>query len=198
MIRPMTEVNVADVVSLHLETFPGFFLSFLGGRFLELLYQEIVRDPMGIAFVSSDDSDLLLGFVAGVTQQEGFYLRLARKRLWSFALAGAGAALRKPSIIPRLFRALRRSQEARESSAEASLMSIGVSPAAQGRGVGRILVAAFADEIRRRGIDCFCLTTDQAANGAANAFYVSTGFSIARTYVTPEGRAMNEYLMRVK
>jgi ribosomal protein S18 acetylase RimI-like enzyme len=194
----MTDRDVAEVASLHLETFPAFFLSILGRRFLRLLYESIVRDPMGVAYVSIDDRGQLLGFVAGVTQQAGFYSRLARERKWSFALAGAGAALRLPSIVPRLFRALRRSEEAQESSAAASLMSIGVSPAAQGQGIGRDLVAAFADDLRNRGIDRFCLTTDQIANDTANAFYVSAGFTIARIFVTPEGRAMNEYLMHLR
>jgi ribosomal protein S18 acetylase RimI-like enzyme len=197
VIRAMTELDVTEVASLHLETFPAFFLSFLGRRFLKLLYQSIVRDPMGIAFVSTGDDDRLLGFVAGVTQQAGFYSRLARKRMIGFAFASAGAALRRPSIIPRLWRALKRSDEARGSTADGSLMSIGVSPAAQSRGIGRDLVATFAAEVRRRGIDRFCLTTDQAGNEAANAFYVSIGFTVARTFVTPEGRVMNEYLMRL-
>ena len=38
-IRPMLESDVEAVVEIHLRTFPGFFLSFLGPDFLALLYR---------------------------------------------------------------------------------------------------------------------------------------------------------------
>ena len=193
----MTEQDVNTVVALHVAAFPTFFLTFLGPRFLKIFYAALVRDAGNIAFVACEENGTLCGFVAGVTQQANFYGRLARSRKWSLAFASAGAVLRKPSIIPRLFRAMRRPEEARESSTDACLMSIGVSRAGRGRGVGSELVDAFAGEVRRRGIDRFCLTTDKIANEGVNAFYVNAGFSLARTYTTPEGRVMNEYLMRL-
>lgn len=194
-VRPMERIDVPAVVSLHMQTFPGFFLTFLGPRFLALLYLSILEEPDGVAFVAVEGDGGPVGFVAGVTQQARFYSRLARRHLWSFGLAAAGAVMKKPSIVPRLARGLRRSGETVESSAAACLMSIGVSPKAQGTGAGRRLVNAFADELRLRSIDRFCLTTDRDGNEPVNAFYRSLGFSVARTFTTPEGRIMNEYLM---
>ena len=39
------------------------------------------------------------------------------------------------------------------------------------------------------------LTTDRLGNDAANRFYQQLGFTRSRTYVTPEGREMQEYLI---
>src|SRR5204862_7639511 len=50
-LRPMRKDDVRDVVRIHLDAFPGFFLSFLGPAFLRLLYRGILDDPTGIALV---------------------------------------------------------------------------------------------------------------------------------------------------
>ena len=193
MIRPMRKEDVPVVVEIHLASFPGFFLSILGSRFLARLYLSILTDDRGIAFVAAEN-DRLVGFVAGVTRQEGFYKSLVRHHLVAFGFASVGPLLRRPNILGRLARALRRSAEAAESSAEACLMSIAVSPTTEGRGVGRALVDAFGRALVERGIDAFCLTTDRDNNDRTNRFYLSTGFTLVRSFVTPDGRAMNEYL----
>ena len=185
--------DVGPVVTLHLESFPSFFLTFLGPAFLTLLYSEILSSAEGILLVAEHEGRLA-GFVAGVTRQTGFYAGLVRKRWWSFARASLGALLRRPRIAGRLLRALGKREEAARASAEACLMSIGVSPRSAGSGTGKALVRSFSAELKRRGIDRFCLTTDRIENDAVNAFYEQLGFRVARTFTTPEGRVMNEYL----
>jgi len=39
------------------------------------------------------------------------------------------------------------------------------------------------------------LTTDRDNNDKINRFYLSLGFACERTFVTPEGRTMNEYVI---
>jgi ribosomal protein S18 acetylase RimI-like enzyme len=195
-IRPAATADVDSIVAIHLETFPGFFLTFLGPAFLRLLYAEILASEEGILLVVEDGGQAV-GFVAGVTRQSGFYGRVVRKRKWRFAFASMGALLRRPSIAGRLLRALRKREESAASAAEACLMSIGVSPRAGGRGAGKALVRAFAEELRKRSVDRFCLTTDRVDNEAVNAFYARLGFEIARSFTTPEGREMNEYVMTI-
>lgn len=186
-----------DVVSIHLRSFPGFFLTFLGPCFLRLLYSEIIAIPDSVALVALENEQVV-GFVAGVTQQSNFYGQLARRRLFAFAHASLSAAIRRPSIIPRLFRALNYSRSSQEAVAQAQLMSIAVSPDAVGKGIGQQLVKVFLDEMQAQGISSVSLTTDRVNNERVNSFYQKLGFELARTYVTPEGRAMNEYLIQLK
>ena len=192
-LRPMQSDDLPEIVQVHLSSFPDFFLTFLGPDFLKLLYHNIVLDTEGILFVAAANGTIA-GFVAGVTRRAGFYRRLLQRQKWAFAWAAIGAALRRPSIIPRLWRALRRSNDAEESAAEACLMSIAVQPQFQGQGIGRQLVAAFCQEMATRGVPAVCLTTDRDHNEPANHFYQQSGFRLARSFVTPEGRAMNEYV----
>lgn len=185
------------VVEIHSSSFPTFFLTFLGPRFLYLLYSEILRMPESVALVAMENGEPA-GFVAGVTHQSQFYSQLIRRRLFSFARASLLAAARRPSIVPRLFRALSYSRNSQEASAQALLMSIAVAPYASGKGVGQQLVKAFLAEIQAKGVSSVSLTTDRDNNERTNRFYRQLGFEVTRTYTTPEGRHMNEYLIRLR
>ncbi len=196
-IRKMQSSDVPQVVETHLASFPGFFLSFLGPRFLRLLYGNLITDIQGICWVACT-GDRLDGFVAGVVEQRGFFRNVLRKRWWQFSWAAVGAALRRPWIVPRLLRALKRPETAGEASAEACLMSIAVHPRARTRGLGRLLVETFSAEAGRRGVKTYCLTTDREGNEQVNQFYRTLGFRLGRTFVTPEGRTMNEYVISLE
>jgi ribosomal protein S18 acetylase RimI-like enzyme len=186
--------DLRQVVDVHLKSFPGFFLSFLGPRFLTLFYKSLQSDPDGVVLVAYSNS-LIEGFVAGVMHQSGFYHRLVKRQKWSFATAAFGAFLRSPSIAPRLIRALRRPVEAVSAPADACLMSIAVRPESAGKGIGKWLVEAFCKELANRGATAVCLTTDRDKNDQVNQFYQRLGFQLSQTFVTPEGRAMNEYFI---
>ncbi|MCE9614316.1 MAG: GNAT family N-acetyltransferase [Lentisphaerae bacterium] len=189
----MTPTDLPVVVAVHGHSFPGFFLTVLGPRFLTLLYRSIAADDGGLVLVAVQD-ERLLGFAAGVLEQRGFYRRLIRRHLVAFALAASGAALRHPAAVPRLFRALTKPADAQQAAAPCCLMSLAVAPDCQGRGIGSALVRAFCDAMTARGASAISLTTDAAHNDAVNAFYARAGFRHHRQYSTPEGRIMNEYL----
>jgi len=195
-ILKMQSRDIDSVTQIHLLSFKGFFLSFLGYQFLAELYDGIVSDPNGIAFVANSDNGIL-GFVAGTDSPQGFYRRLLRQRWWRFAWAAAWPALRKPSIIHRLLRAFSRSRSEDIHENCATLMSIAVAPDAQGQGIGQQLVQAFLVEVKARGIKQVNLTTDAENNAAANQFYVKQGFTLHKSFVTPEGRRMNEYMIEL-
>jgi len=196
-LRPMHLYDLPAIVQVHLNSFPNFFLTFLGPKFLKLLYHNIACAPEGIVLVAEMDGKVI-GFVAGVTRQTGFYRRLLQRQAWAFAWAAMGAVLRRPAIIPRLWRAFRRPGEAAESAAEACLMSIAVAPEFQGQGLGKQLVEAFCQALVARGELAVCLTTDRDNNEVTNHFYQRLNFKLARSFVTPEGRAMNEYVRNLQ
>ncbi len=195
-IREMRLADVPAIVQVHLESFPGFFLTFLGASFLSELYMATLTDPDGIGFVAENEK-FICGFVTGTTQPAGFYRRLLRQRWWRFMRASMLPALRQPTIIPRLLRALSMPEQATKHAGRGTLMSIAVAPDAQKRGIGQALVRAFLDEAVQRGLQQVDLTTDQDNNGATNRFYQNLGFVCERTFTTPEGRAMNEYVINL-
>ena len=196
IVVPMKLEHVISVVDVHLRSFQGFFLTFLGNNFLSELYHGIVNDPSGIAFVATDD-ERVVGFVAGTNHPAGFYSRLLGKRWWRFGLASLPAIFKKPSVVLRLFRALSMPKQFTAENGCGTLMSIAVLPGNQNRGVGRALVKVFLEEAAIRGLRQVNLTTDKLNNDSVNAFYLREGFSRSRSFVTPERREMNEYVMNL-
>jgi ribosomal protein S18 acetylase RimI-like enzyme len=194
-IMPMHREHVKEVVDVHLASFPGFFLTFLGPRFLRLLYSGIVETPDHVALVAQSDAGPLVGFVAGVTRQSDFYARLAQRRRFAFAAAALRTAIRHPRTIPRLFRALGIARASQAAAAQALLMSIAVAPDMQHCGIGRRLLTSFLAAMKQKRVPAVSLTTGRDENEYVNGFYQQSGFQIARVYVTPEGRWMNEYVI---
>lgn len=199
MILPLSGAHLDEVVALHRRSFPanGFFLSFLGPRFLRLYYEGIVGFPDAIGYVLVEE-EKVVGLVCGTVGPSGFYRYLLRTRWWRFALAALGAALRKPAIVPRLVRAWRYPQETPISPECATLTSLAVDPDHMGRGIGAELVAAFLQGLLKHGGGrSVSLTTDRDGNDGVNAFYQAQGFRCTRSYITPEGRRMNEYTLQL-
>ena len=187
--------HIEDAVRIHLQGFPSFFLSFLGPRFLREFYSSFLADSVGMGFVASDSAEQVVGVVVGSVDPRGYFTRLLRRRWWAFCLACAGAVARRPSCVPRLFRAVRYRGEPPSGPVRALLSSIVVSPAAQGRGVGKLLIRVWVEEARRRGASGCYLTTDSDGNEAVNSFYQKTGWVLESSYVTREGRRMNRYVL---
>lgn len=193
MIRNMETSDVNQVVAVHLSSFPGFFLSFLGPKFLSLFYSGIISAPEGIVLFYQSEEGLPAAFVAGSSNPGGFYSRLLKRDWFKFALASVMPVLRKPSVVMRVVRAVLHPAANPVGSDIAGLFSIGVLPEFQGSGTGKKLVQAFLVEAKRRGCKRVFLMTDRDYNDAVNAFYKKLGFSVERQFVTPEGRRMNEY-----
>lgn len=195
MIRNFEMGDVDKVVSVHLASFPGFFLSFLGPRFLSLFYSSICSAPEGIALVYLNDAGILAGFVAGSSNPGGFYSRLLKRSWLKFAWVSIVPVLTKPSVMGRVARAVLHPSGNPVGDDVAGLFSIGVLPELQGTGAGKELVRSFLYEAKQRGCEKVFLTTDRDNNEAVNNFYAKLGFTIDRQYVTPEGRRMNELWM---
>jgi ribosomal protein S18 acetylase RimI-like enzyme len=188
--------HLRQVVDVHTKAFPAFFLTFLGPGFLREFYGSFICDRDGIGFVAIDAaSGNVLGAVVGPFMPAGYFKRLLKKRWYAFCLASIAAVLKKPTTIKRLFRAVFYRGETPSGPPKALLSSIAVSPQAQGQGVGQALVKRWVDEVALRGgIGCF-LTTDSENNEGVNRFYQKLGWTLESSYVTPEGRKMNRYVL---
>ncbi len=195
-IRPATACDLARIVDIHVESFPTFFLTSLGPRFLHCLYEEILADPAGIELVYKQEA-VVAGFVAGTTEPRGFYRRLLTGRWHRFGLASVGPLLKNPLIAPRLLNAFRKSKEEPGGRRCGLLMSIAVDPLTQAHGIGSALVMAFLEESRKRGLEAVHLTTDSHKNDRANRFYEKLGFTVSNTIVTAQGRVMNDYEIHI-
>lgn len=195
-IIPLEKQHLSQVVTVHMQAFPSFFLTFLGPRFLKQFYNSFTEDPMGVGFVAIDGTTKdVVGVVVGPLTPAGYFKRLLKRKWCAFCLASISAVLRRPTTIKRLFRAVFYRGQAPDGPERSLLSSIAVDPNAQGRGVGKQLVHAWVDEVRRQGSKGVFLTTDAVDNDATNQFYQALGWTIEANYESPEGRKMIRYVI---
>lgn len=193
-VRPMIPADVPAVVDVHLRAFPGFFLSFLGPRFLREFYRSFLRDPRGVAFVAEETAtSRILGVAAGPLSPDGFFRSLLARRWWAFFMASVGPLVRNPGILPRLARAVSYRGEPPAGLKRALLSTIAVAPELQRRGIGLSLIGVWSEAVRAQGAPGCYLTTDAVSNDPVNRFYERAGWTRARTLETPEGRRMILY-----
>ena len=143
--------------------------------------------------VSRNSSGLPQGVAVGTTDPVGFFGRLLRRRLLGFAGASVRAALKHPSVVPRLLSAVSYRGDTPPGREGALLSSLCVDPSCSGQGVGSTLVRGW---IRRAGVmgsQLAFLTTDAVGNDAVNSWYVHEGWVLSERFVAHGDRPMNRY-----
>ena len=184
---------IKRLVQIHMQTFRGFFLTFMGKGFLKNMYQSYCAHTKSSLLGAFDENGELVGFLAYSKDMSGLYKYMIKRKLIPFAWYSLGAFLRKPKVFMRLIRAfLKPSESAREEN-YIELSSIGVDPTVKSKGIGSQLIAKLKEKEKASGSLYIGLETDAEDNAAANAFYVKNGFVLHHTFVTKEKRKMNEY-----
>ncbi|MCQ8897731.1 GNAT family N-acetyltransferase [Limnobacter humi] len=199
-IRPAHLADIPAIVDVHIQAFPGFFLTLMGRPFLRLLYLGFLQSAQGMVYVAVNAQGDVLGFVAGTAQPQGFFGQLLRKQWFRFGLAAVWPLCRRPSLVAiKLWSALFYRGETLPDLPNAALLSsLGVHPQAHRQGLGRQLVAAFVAWSAQHGCPAVYLTTDQSNNTKANTFYLECGFQLAGTCKRPPNRILNRYLLRIQ
>jgi GNAT superfamily N-acetyltransferase len=199
MTTDATQTPLRDVVSVHLDAFPGFFMSQLGPAFLTQYYRCVAEYPLGVLLTESDERGCI-GFVSGFVNPAHFYAELRRRRL-RFASAACLGIARRPSRLLTVFANYRRAGGAAHRPPEpdtAELSSLAVRPSAARRGVGARLVRRFETAAANLGAARVILTTDTHGNDAVNRFYQQLGFACVRTFEARRDRLLNEYQFEIR
>lgn len=183
---------VDDVVKIHLETFQGFFLTFLGKGFLKQLYKGYIDHEKSNLIVARNDNDVV-GFIAYSSDISDLYKYLIRKKLILFAWYSFIAFIKNPKILSRLLSAFGKSEEVAREESYIELASIGVKPEVKSNGIGSAMIVFLKQNVDFNKYAYISLETDAKDNEYANRFYVKNGFILSRTYKTKQGRMMNEY-----
>lgn len=184
---------VKDIVEIHMKTFKGFFLTFLGRGFLKQLYLGFMNHDKSDVIVAINDNNKVLGFLAFSEDLSGFYKFLIKKKLFLFGWFALGAFFRKPKVLFRLLRAFTYSDKSKSDDKYIEISSIGVNPDVKSSGIGTLMIKKLIKQVDFNEFSYIKLETDQENNELANHFYKKNGFKLVNSYETPEKRKMNEY-----
>ena len=198
-IQIFLKVHIQEVVDLHILRFQNFFLTSLGNDFLGVLYAAILEQPGCIAYVALDQNNQVIGFVAGVDNSAGLYLRMIRQHFLQFLRVSFLQILKRPSVLLHVLAVLLHKKDTPMQNKEnlSLLMSLAVSEQSSSKGLGKALVSRFIENAKALNCSAVFLTTDGQDNDGVNAFYEKCGFHVSAQKKV-NGRLMNTFVLRLR
>lgn len=190
-IREIESNEIGQVLTVHQKAFEGFFLTSLGENFLKIYYNAIRENDRGI-LLGCFDNEQLLGFCAASTLSAGFNSYLVKKDFIKFAGIGMRLLFSKPKGLIRLFKNFtKKNLNISDNGQYAELLSIGVGPMTQGKGVGRLLLTALEKELKnQKGVKELSLTTDYYNNEKTLKFYKALNYEVMYDFIAYPNRRM--------
>lgn len=183
---------IDEIVTIHLNTFTGFFLTFMGRGFLRQMYQSYCDHEESGLLVAEEDGKAM-GFLAFSSNFSGLYKYMIKTRLIQFGWYSMGAFFRRPSAFLHIIKAFLKPSEVKRKEKYVELSSIGVDPNVKSKGVGSKLIEKLKKLVDFEEYAYITLETDAVNNEGAIHFYEKNGFIRERMFVTDEGRKMYEY-----
>ena len=180
---------IDEIVTIHLNTFTGFFLTFMGRGFLRQMYQSYCDHEESGLLVAEGDGKTV-GFLAYSSDFSGLYKFMIKTRLVQFGWYSMGAFFRRPSAFLHIIKAFLKPSEVKRKEKYVELSSIGVDPNVKSKGVGSKLIEKLKKLVDFEEYAYITLETDAVNNEGAIHFYEKNGFIRERMFVTDEGRKM--------
>jgi ribosomal protein S18 acetylase RimI-like enzyme len=197
-IRQPEKEEVHAISEIHLKAFEDFFLSELGKDFLFTYYDALRNNNRGI-LLGFYENENLLGFCAATTLSEGFNKYLVKSNFFSFSKIGLFLLFTRPKALLRLLKNFTKSDPSvSDDGRYAELLSIGVSPAAQGKGVGKKLLMALEEYLNDKNVSQLSLTTDYYDNEKTLNFYKGMGYDIMYDFVAYPDRRMYRLIKKIQ
>lgn len=183
---------IDDIVSIHLNTFTGFFLTFMGRGFLNQMYQSYC-DHKESGLLVAEEYGKAIGFLAYSSNFSELYKFMIKTRLIQFGCYSVGAFFRRPSSFMHIIKAFLKPREVKREEKYVELSSIGVDPNLKLKGVGSQLIKELKKKVDFNKFAYITLETDAVDNEGAIHFYEKNGFIREKMFETDEGRKMYEY-----
>ena len=187
IVRKAKISDVDGIVSIHKNAFKGFFLTSLGDSFLSVYYSCFIKSNETVILCAEEDGKRL-GFSAATKVCKGFNGRMIKENALKFMMVGLRLLFTNPPALVRLVKNFtKKSDEVEDDENYGELYSIGVNSNAQGKGVGKALLAETELLI---GIEKLSLTTDYYNNESTVAFYQKCGYKVLYEFTAYPNRKM--------
>ncbi len=185
-IVPYQPVHGREVARLHRLALPLGFLSHLGDRFLAELYRAIGQAPGSGVWVALDEEGTVMGFVSGTADVKRCYKEVIWGdwfRLGTFLLPNLWSLRTWRRLVETLVYPFQSSAQEKTTDEalglRGELLSIAVSEAARGQGIGRKLLKTLESALNRWGYEGEYRVVTYAADPRSNSFYLALGYHLA-------------------
>ena len=199
VVRPLGVQHLSETARLHIQYLGAGLFPRLGGRFVRRWHQTFIDSPHACGFIATDPGGAVLGFLIGSIDQRKYVAHTLQTAKWPLALRGAGALAVRPWLAvafvrTRLLSYLRRMSHPQRTTDHSStptavVHAIVTGPASRGRGIGRLLLSCYEDEVVAGGTTFLELVTDEGPHGAGD-FYRRVGWVEGQAQANKDGRRM--------
>lgn len=193
-----------DFANLHIQAFPGFFLTQMGSNFLTLLYTHYLQSEQCVCITATDEmvSPPLKGLAVAIRKPSVFYKKLCGRHWFSFGIRALPSLLKNPFFVAKklLSAVFYRGDQVVSLDAENTVLlcTISVSPMEQSRGVGRQLLREVEAWAAESAAAFVYLITDRDSNAEVNSFYRKNGYKLEFTIKKSGNRIMNSYIKHLR
>jgi len=186
-----------EVVKLHVESFPGYFITSLGYEFIKLFYKSHISNEYADALIALDEENKVVGSLLGVKNRAKFYNQLILSNGCMFLYYIIKNNILKPYTFIRLYNRYRKNEINNNFYSGVVLSSICIQQKMRKNGIATEIINKWIYNLKAQNYDMAYLETDATGNIAANNFYFKTGWDIYIKYSTYEGRVMNIYFRKI-
>lgn len=197
-VSKIKKEDIIQIVDLHLASFPSFFLTSLGDKFLILFYNACLNNRHCVSVKVVDEKQIIVGFAIGTDVSNGFYKQIILSELLSFIKIAFAIVLSRPKALFRLMKNLRKSSSVNDRGDYPELLSIAVREHVKGNGIGDLLLTNFETELIIKGFTRIALTTDYYHNDRAVNFYTKNGYSTYYDFIAYPRRRMLKMIKNFK
>jgi ribosomal protein S18 acetylase RimI-like enzyme len=189
-LRVISVEDHEKLAKIHEAAFPDFFLTSLGIHFLKTYYFFSLKTEGSVSCCAVNENNDILGFAIGCLAAKGFHKKVFLKSPLAFINSLILSFLRNPKIIIRLWKNLEKKASKVDDKEYSELLSIAVGPENKGKGIGKILITGFENEIKKLKGKKIALTTDSSENESVISFYEKCGYVKTFEFVTYPNRLM--------
>jgi len=173
----LTPEHARFVAELHCSGIKTGFITSIGLRFVEALYEAIAQSDVGFGLVAKRD-DKVVGFISFATSIKRLYKTVILKKglLFAFLLAGKLLSFKRIKKILETLCYPKRIETSDLPAAE--LLAIVVEQQERGKGLGSHLLKRGLNQCSQMGLEKVKVLVG-ADNTSANALYLKCGFVLA-------------------
>jgi len=194
LVRKIKSGDLEEIAAIHTNSFPNFFLTKLGKKFLVNYYSLFESD--GSVSVVVEDEGEIVGFSVGYNDGDAFF-KMLKSNFLKF-LPAILCALRRVDVVAELLKKIAKSlfksrineiPDKPENYNE--LASIAVSLKYKGKGVGAKLLQAYIEKVQsQEKCGGVIITTDKYGNDQVVDFYKRNGFRLVAEFQQSQQREM--------
>ena len=189
--------EIQEIVKIHINAFPNFFLTSLGSDLLFELYRSFLETENSGIYISKIDSKVV-GFLAFTEKSTPIYYNILKKHFFSFSLKLFKKFLKNPFSFFKLLYKFKKKlslkkEEKRTLLKKIRIESIAVEPNYFNKKIGKELIDFLKKNIDFEKFDLIELETDAKNNEKTNYFYQKNEFIKVEEITVDGNRVMNIY-----